>query len=492
MASRLQTNSVARSVLLVDPGGSGEPVPANETYHVHVVRTIAEVAQSLSMDGNTDLVLVNMRHSPQCGLDVLEQVRRIRPSASVIMLASAVDPYYVVRAVRLGADDCVATPRDVNEIEALIDAWIRPRPEASCKGEELYDTINDDRVFIAVSPKMRQLREQIRQLAQVDVPVLCLGESGSGKEVVARLIHKWSCRSKGVFLKVNCAALPSELLESELFGYERGAFTGAERSKPGRFEQGNNGTILLDEIAEMPFSLQAKLLHVLQDHEFTRLGGRSRIRVNVRVVAATNMDIEQAIASKAFREDVYYRVSTFIFRIPPLRERKEDIPVLLQRSMRYYAAMHGLPERLITSEVLERCRRHAWPGNVRELENFARRYLILGDPEPAGGCDAAVDLATSKSVDGCSGGRGSLQLRLRDLKEAAESVAIRRALNKTNWNRKAAAELLNISYKSLLGKIRRHGIGNPTEAATGFRTLALGGADDLRHNLEDASIAAGA
>src|SRR5258708_2975429 len=188
------------------------------------------------------------------------------------------------------------------------------------------DVLNDECVFLAASPAMREVRKQVIQMANTDVPVLLLGESGTGKEVIARLIHKFSCRAQRTFMKVNCAALPAELLESELFGHEAGAFTGATRSKPGKFEVCNRGTLLLDEIAEMPIVPQAKLLHVLQDGEFARLGSPTPIRMNVRVIAATNVNVTRAIAARSFREDLYYRLNTFIIQIPPLRERKEDLP----------------------------------------------------------------------------------------------------------------------------------------------------------------------
>jgi len=453
-------NTLYGSVLLVD-SGAGDCAPANGAYYLHVARSTDEVVQRLSMESNTALVLVNMRHSPQGGLEVLQHVRRLQPSVPVVMLASTADPQDVVRAVRMGADDCVSTPADSDALRALIEAKLKHSATADSDEdtESHTDHVQDDRVFIAVSPEMQRLREQIRQLSKVDVPVLCLGESGTGKEVVARLIHQWSPRVNRVFFKVNCAALPSELLESELFGYDRGAFTGAERSKPGKFELSNNGTIFLDEIGEMPSSLQAKLLHVLQDQEFTRLGGRLKIKVNVRVIAATNVDIEKAISAKTFREDVYYRLSTFIFRIPPLRERRDDVPLLLRRYLKHYAALHHLPERRITPEVLERCHRYEWPGNVRELENFARRYLILGDPEPSRRSETENNEAFG-TARAAGPNNGDLKTQLRGLKEEAESVAIRDALEKTNWNRKAAAELLNISYKSLLGKIRQHGLAS--------------------------------
>src|SRR6202171_2897560 len=237
-------------------------------------------------------------------------------------------------------------------------------------------------VLPSISPVTAKIRSSIKQVARVDVPVLLLGESGVGKEVVARRIHRLSNRAQRSFLKGNCAALPAELLESELFGYEAGAFTGATRAKPGQFELCNKGTILLDEIGELPPALQAKLLHVLQGGQFSRLGGRSLIEVDVRILAATNVDVPQALANKQLREDLYYRLSALTIHLPPLRERPEEIPVFLAYFMQRLTAQLGCPPRPYPDRVLDACAHYTWPGNVRELENFVKRFLILGDEDP--------------------------------------------------------------------------------------------------------------
>jgi transcriptional regulator with GAF, ATPase, and Fis domain len=309
---------------------------------------------------------------------------------------------------------------------------------------------------------MQKIRSQVEQVAAVNVPVLLLGESGTGKEVVARLIHARSARASRKFLKVNCAALPSELLESELFGYEVGAFTGATRPKPGKFELCDKGTILLDEIGELPASLQAKLLHVLQDQEFSRLGSRSTVKVDVRILAATNVHIGDAIAAKKLREDLYYRLNAFTLQLPPLRERREEIPLLLRQFMARYAGRYARTPLDLSPGLQDACVRYSWPGNLRELENFVKRYLILGDEslvrseletmkeskEPSAG--------SAKASDGAPA--GGLKSLVRSVKDEAEMEAISRALDQTNWNRKQAARLLNISYKALLYKIRQYGI----------------------------------
>lgn len=333
------------------------------------------------------------------------------------------------------------------------------------------EDLGEGHFFVAGSSVMQRIRADVARVAAVDVPVLLHGESGVGKEVLARLIHKLSPRSQHTFLKVNCAALPADLLESELFGYEPGAFTGASRPKPGKFELCNKGTILLDEIGEMPPFLQAKLLQVLQDRQFSRLGGRSVLTVDVRILAATNIDIEQALESKRLRTDLYYRLGAFSVHVPPLRDRKEDLPVLLQLFMERWAKKLGRSPRLVPDHVLNACVRHSWPGNVRELENFAKRLLVLEDAE------AALLEVMRKNGNGNGNGHGncevlhfdlanySLPAKVSDLKSMVRTVkaevergAIGQALEKSRGSRKEAARILNISGKALLYKLRQYGM----------------------------------
>jgi two-component system response regulator AtoC len=274
---------------------------------------------------------------------------------------------------------------------------------------------------------MREIESQCRLVARADIPVLILGESGTGKEVATLFIHKMSARSQRSFMKVNCAAMPADLLESELFGYEPGAFTGAIKSKPGKFEICNNGTIFLDEIGEMPAVLQAKLLQVLQDGSFSRLGSRSSVKVDVRVIAATNIDIKAAIAQKTFREDLYYRLNGFTLKMPPLRERTEEIPILANHFMRKVAAKYERDPLPISPALLQALNGYLWPGNLRELENTIKRYLILADEQ------AIIDELIPRQARNCriagggeeaAGNNGSLKHLVRNLKDGAESAAI--------------------------------------------------------------------
>ena len=293
---------------------------------------------------------------------------------------------------------------------------------------------------------------------------------------MARLIHKLSPRAHRTFLKVNCAAVPGDLLESELFGYEAGAFTGATHAKPGKFELCNKGTILLDEIGEMPPCLQAKLLHVLQDQQFSRLGSRSVIKVDVRILAATNINIPEALASKRLREDLYYRLNAFTLQLPPLRERKEEIPILLKHFMSRMAEQYARPPLPLSPTMLQACQDYSWPGNLRELNNFIKRYLVLGDEKLAiqelqSQERRSTAAARRRRRTGCRPKPGGgLKSVARSAKDEAEAEAITQALDQTNWNRKQAAALLQISYKALLYKIRQYGIAE----ARGHHKLSAG------------------
>jgi DNA-binding NtrC family response regulator len=397
------------------------------------------------------------------GLETLEQLRQMKPGVKVVMLSCVNDTRKVVQAMRLGAQDYLTKPFQKAELDAVVDQCMGKNQAAAYAGE--VEELCDDVFFVAASPAMKKIRSQSALVANVDIPVLLLGESGTGKEVLARLVHKLSPRAHRTFLKVNCAAVPADLLESELFGYEAGAFTGATHPKPGKFELCNKGTILLDEIGEMPPVLQAKLLHVLQDQQFSRLGSRTVIKVDVRILAATNINIPEALATKRLREDLYYRLNAFTLSLPPLRERKEEIPILLKHFMSRMSERYARAPLPLSPTMMTACLDYTWPGNLRELSNFVKRYLILGDESLA-----IAELGPKNDVNGGPGGdpsakagsgdtgAGGLKSLARNAKDEAEAAAITQALEQTNWNRKQAAALLKISYKALLYKIRQYGI----------------------------------
>src|SRR6266478_3414727 len=433
-----------------------------DDYKVETASTGEEALQRVEKGLRPDLVLLDLLMPGIDGLQTLEQLRQLVPGMKVVMLSCVSDTRKVVQAIRLGAHDYLTKPFQKAELDAVLDQCLR-KNQQNFAGE--VEELADEVFFVAASPAMRKIRSQAALVAGVDIPVLMLGESGTGKEVVARLIHKLSPRAHRTFLKVNCAAVPADLLESELFGYEAGAFTGANHTKPGKFELCNKGTILLDEIGEMPPSLQAKLLHVLQDQQFSRLGSRSVIKVDVRILAATNINIPEALANKRLREDLYYRLNAFTLSLPPLRDRKDEIPLLLKHFMSRQAEHYARPQLPLSPNMLAACLEYSWPGNLRELSNFIKRYLILGDETLAiaelnpkndvnGGPNAD---ATARSGAG-EASTGGLKSLARSAEEEAEAAAITQALEQTNWNRKQAAALLKISYKALLYKIRQYGI----------------------------------
>src|SRR2546421_4131893 len=351
-----------------------------DDYKVETASTGEEALEKVQKGLSPDLVLLDLLMPGIDGLETLESLRKLQPGAKVVMLSCVNDTKKVVQAIRLGAVDYITKPFQKAELDAVIDQCLGINQQ-NYSGE--IEDLGDETFFVAASPNMRKLRSQAALVANVDIPVLMLGESGTGKEVMARLIHKLSPRAHRVFLKVNCAAVPADLLESELFGYEAGAFTGATHAKPGKFELCNKGTILLDEIGEMPPSLQAKLLHVLQDQQFSRLGSRTVQKVDVRVLAATNINIQEAIATRKLREDLYYRLNAFTLQIPPLRERKEEIALLLKHFMSRLADHYARPPLALSPALMQRCLEYPWPGNLRELSNFVKRYLILGDEAAA-------------------------------------------------------------------------------------------------------------
>ena len=410
------------------------------------------------------LVLLDLILPGMAGLAVLDQIRAAHPDLPVIVLSTVAQLKTVVDAVKRGASDYLTKPFQAQELELAIHNAVEK--------QNLYDQVRTlrqqvgDRAGaspVSSHPEMLRIREMALQVADTDAPVLITGESGVGKEVLARFIHAQSSRRSRPLVKVNCAALPHDLLESELFGYERGAFSGAVGEKPGKFELADQSSILLDEIGEMSVSLQAKLLHVLQDGEYTRLGGRRPLRVDARVLATTNARLSEAVSAGRFREDLYFRLNVIRIAIPPLRERLGDVPLLCEYFLRRYASRYGSGARELPPELLASFMRHTWPGNVRELENAMRRYLILGQtgpemdipapsaavtrPPTAGAAEPAATPAPAADV--------SLRKVAADAAEQAERELVRRTLTDTRWNRREAARRLKISYKALLNKLKK-------------------------------------
>jgi two-component system response regulator AtoC len=430
-------------------------------YEVRTAGSGDDVLRELQRVALPEVILLDMVMRTIDGIETLRRIRELAPSANVIALASQNDSTKVVQAIKWGAVDYLTKPLDE---EQLLSGLRRHMSTPSEEGDSqlLLEELDPESFFLAASPAMKKIFEQVGRIARVDVPVLITGESGTGKEIIAKLLHRQSPRANKRFLKVNCAAIPDELLESELFGYEAGAFTGASSRKLGYLEQCNHGTVLLDEIGEMPTRLQAKLLQVLQERKFFRLGGKWPVEVDVRILAATNINVKAATEQGRFRLDLYYRLNPFSISVPPLRERCEEIVPLSRQFMKRLSHAYRLPSKPLTESILQSYLQHAWPGNLRELHNEVKRYLVLGDEslatEPALCTDYSAAVPHPETVNS----DGALKQMVRELKGKAEAEAIRKALEQTHWRRKNAAELLGISYKALIYKSRQYGILGPS------------------------------
>ncbi len=430
-----------------------------------------------------DVVLVEQESANSAEAELLRDLLKFAPVSSICMLMRSDEKGLRKEASEMGIRHFITLPINSGDIESLVESMTQPTAqESSIKVDNAaseaahvksnipadmpalpqIEELGDNQYFLAASPAMLNIYRQVKLLADSDVPVLILGESGTGKEVIAHLIHKHSQRSRHKFLKVNCAALPADLLESELFGHQRGAFTGAIKDRAGKFEQANRGTLLLDEIGEMSAQMQAKILHVLQDGQFTRLGAQESSKVDVRVLAATNVHMESALLDKTFREDLFYRLSVFTISIPPLRERREEIPHLIEETIRRSPAeMSSGCEVNFSSRLMDAALQYDWRGNLRELRNFVTRTMIMRDPDAAvreleakvGPPTEAVDpISAERALLPCSGMRSIM----RDVKDRTEAQLILDALEVSGWNRRHAAQYLNISYRGLLYKIQQH------------------------------------
>jgi len=425
-------------------------------YQCVAVSSADEALEALA-DGSFSVTLVDLSSKGSDPAELSECLRRYgRNSGPIVALANRRDNG---RAAPLEVEAMLYKPLSLDDLQLVIDKLVRPQAEALGPAPEQAAGRIRREMELWCSPKMLEASQILREAARVDVTVLVTGETGTGKELVARAIHHFSSRRPGPFIKVNCAAMPRELLESELFGYERGAFTGAHKLKIGKFEAAHRGTIFLDEIGDLHPALQAKLLHVLQDGEFSRIGGKSTLSVDVRVLAATNQDLERAVAEGRFREDLYYRLNVIHVFVPPLRQRASEIPLLASYFVERYAKLYHRDGFAIPESVMERLTRLRYPGNVRELENLIKRMIVLDDPFltrsplPESDVDRARPDALSVSAP-----EPSLKDIGRRAAQAAERLAIAKMLEQTGWNRVRAARALRISYRALLYKIKQAGL----------------------------------
>jgi two-component system response regulator AtoC len=445
-------------------------------YDVLVAEEGLKAMALLNGGARPDVVVLDVMMPGIDGIETLRRIKQLLPEVPVIMLSVVGKAGTVVDAMNLGAADYINKPFEEEELEIALKKVLEVE---NLKGDrdDLRERLRAHEArertsFLWASEKMTRIRDILEQVSDADVTILIHGESGVGKEVVARTTHEFSTRREQRFVKVNCAALPEELLESELFGYERGAFTGASSRKAGKFEVASGGTMFLDEIAEMSPKLQAKLLQVLQDGEFSRLGGDVDVRVDVRVLAATNRNLDEMCRQGTFREDLYYRLNVVNVCVPPLRERKEEIPVLVEHFLTMYSAKYGRELSSISDRLMRGFLSYRWPGNVRELENMIKRIVVLqsedaiadevfGAPLQSAALPAVANAAEPAAPAGENGDPGAVSLRDIGRRAArdAEREALKRVLYQTNWNRKKAARILEVSYKTLLQKIKETGLG---------------------------------
>ncbi len=481
MASRAGTRRSAPSedtfrVLVIDddPGVRDymEALVSRQGYRVFAAADAEQALAGLD-DTRPDVVTLDVVLPGIDGLETLRRLKQRLPEVPVVMLSGHGQARNIVEAMRLGASDFLRKPFEVEELELAFQKALEKRALKQ-EVERLRGRVRGEADLLLLagdSPKMQEVRDIIEQVADTDITVLVRGESGTGKEIVARNIFHRSSRHDQPFVKVNCAALPSELLESELFGFEKGAFTGAQKRKLGKFEYANRGTIFLDEISEMHPSLQAKLLQVLQDGEFSRLGGEGDVRVDTRIIAATNRNLEIAVQDGSFREDLFYRLNVVTIQIPPLRDRKDSIPLLVDHFLQANGEQYNKEIRPLTPETLAIFMKYHWPGNVRELENMMRRIVVLGTeqavldeialrgvPEDrAESPTEALDLE-ALGADFSNGEGIDLKAISRRAAQVAEKRVIEKVLAQTRWNRKEAALRLQISYKALLYKMKETGL----------------------------------
>ncbi|MCS6853191.1 MAG: nitrogen regulation protein NR(I) [Elioraea sp.] len=386
---------MSRTILVADDDRSIRTVLSQALtrsgYHVRSTGT-ASILWRWVEEGEGDLVITDVVMPDENGLDLIPRIRKLRPDLRIVVISAQSTFATALKAAQRGAFEYLPKPFDLNDLLAVVGRALAapPPPEVQPEGEE-----EDKLPLVGRSQAMQEIFRTVARVTTTDLTVMITGESGTGKELIARALHDYGPRRGAPFVAVNMAAIPRELIESELFGHERGAFTGALARNQGRFEQANGGTLFLDEIGDMPPEAQTRLLRVLQEGEFTSVGGRTPIRVNVRIVAATHRDLRALIRQGLFREDLFYRLNVVPIRLPPLRERVEDVP-LLARHFLAKARARGLPAKTLTPEAIERLKAYSWPGNVRELENLMRRLAALYPQETIGEEVIAAELAASE------------------------------------------------------------------------------------------------
>ncbi len=440
-----------------------EEALSKEGYQVQVAKD-GDLAVKRAMDTPFDAIIMDVKMPKLGGIEALEEIRKRDQEVEIIMLTAYGSEKVAVEAIRKGAYDYFTKPFDIDEMRAVVRRAIERRRLA--KENRLLKMELERKCefknILGESGRMMEVFEQVSQVVNTSVTILIYGESGTGKELIARAIHYNGPRRDKPFVEMNCVAIPETLLESELFGHEKGAFTGAVSRKLGKFELAHEGTLFLDEVGDMNLLTQAKFLRVLQEREFDRVGGTMSIKVDVRIIAATNKDLAQAIKNKEFREDLYYRLNVVNIFLPPLREKREDIPLLVEHFMKQFNKQFNKDVKHISMEAMELLMKYPWPGNVRELENVLQRAIVLekGDTltkEHLPLMIQALDREVKLDLDRV-GVSKSLSEAVEDVVADVERQFILKALKKTNWNRTRAAEELKISRKSLHNKMNKYGL----------------------------------
>ncbi|MBN1595276.1 sigma-54-dependent Fis family transcriptional regulator [candidate division FCPU426 bacterium] len=425
-------------------------------------------AIDLSRQNHFDLYLLDIRMQPLDGIQVLQEIRNLYPDSQAIMLSALGDVDVAVKCMKLGAYDFLSKPVNLDELLITVSnamKSIQLQQEVQSLRSQIQIQQSTDHL-LGESPKMQELLKAIEQVSRHDITVMIRGESGTGKELAARALHASSRRATAPFVSVDCATLPETLVESELFGYERGAFTGASGRKIGRFEQAANGTLFMDEIGNLNVNVQVKLLRVLQERKFRRLGGKEELPFAATIITATNVNLERAIREGTFREDLYYRLNEFVLRIPPLRERREDIPLLVKHLLDMFNRKFEKTIRDVSPEVLHVFLHYQWPGNVREMKNIIKRAVVLADdiieiqhlpeqqvaqPEPAAELKGSTEKPSATGT--------SLKDIVKYEMAKLECRVIKETLEACHWNRTNAAKKLEIDYKTLYNKMKEYDIG---------------------------------
>ena len=406
---------------------------------------------------SVDLVILDVWLPHKGGIDVLKEIKALYPDLNVIVISGHANIDMAVKAVKNGAFDFLEKPLSLDKVITLVGNSLKMR-ELQQENKQLRTSLFQEDEMIGSSPKMSTIWERIHQSAASDAKVLITGENGTGKELVAREIHRRSNRTEAPFVEVNCAAIPDTLLESELFGHEKGAFTSAVSRRKGKFEIAHGGTLFLDEIADMSLSAQAKVLRAIQEQQFERVGGEKSIHVDIRLLTATNKDIEAEIAAGRFREDLFFRLNVVPIRVPPLRERTEDMPQLVEYFMQKYNPIPDHPPRKFTEEAMSSLQKYSWPGNIRELKNFIERINIMTDEQEISAVVVTHFLNEKKIQKVPQGLQKYADMQLNEAKADFERRLIEQRLEQCDYNISQTAQELGIYPSNLHGKIKKYGI----------------------------------